>query len=201
MFDLKSKRLLKLIFLLVSQAALLCSCASSEINDEYYREQMYLTTDASLARARAQKNENEYVQTEKLKDKSKSIKVENKIDIQQKIETKKESANAKLTQHIMVQDETLWFLATLYYGNGAQYKKIISANHLSENEIGPGAVLNIPNPKFTNKMSGFKSRYVKLNKIRLAALKTKKGSQNIASRNIGLDRQIKKRVPADAIQD
>ena len=47
--------------------------------------------------------------------------------------------------HTVQQGDTLWGIAKKYYGNGAQYPKIASANNIANpNVISVGQVLSIP---------------------------------------------------------
>lgn len=176
MFLFNFKRTKNLVYLLIIQAGLLTSCANTEV-DEYYREQMYKMTDAARSRA---KNEQEQIL-----EKSDAITpVKNETPALNKLNEDKKT-DSKKTLHTMTKDETLWFLATVYYGNGSQYKKILSANHLTNVEVDPGTVLNIPNPKFKPSMLNFTARYKKLYKIRQLSLNSKKSSPKIASTKFG----------------
>lgn len=48
-------------------------------------------------------------------------------------------------EHIVQDNETPWTIAAKYYGNGAEYQKILDANGLKEGDnIRPGDVLKIP---------------------------------------------------------
>lgn len=49
------------------------------------------------------------------------------------------------TEYTVQQGETPWSMAQKFYGNGAEYTKILEANGLQEGEnIKPGDVLKIP---------------------------------------------------------
>lgn len=75
------------------------------------------------------------------------------IAVQIKEETVKQEATTSLDNpavtenktHTVVKGDTLWGIAKKYYGNGAQYPKIASANGVSNpNLIKPGQVFTIP---------------------------------------------------------
>jgi nucleoid-associated protein YgaU len=47
--------------------------------------------------------------------------------------------------YTVAKGDTLWKIAEKHYGNGAQYKKIVAANNIAdENKIHPGEVFVIP---------------------------------------------------------
>lgn len=84
-------------------------------------------------------------------------------------------------QHTFKSDETLWFLAQLYYGDGFRYREIIAANHLkNENDVRPGQVLEIPNVVHSSNDMGWQARYMELYGQRSQALlKKNKNSSHI----------------------
>ncbi len=69
--------------------------------------------------------------------------------------------------HKVTGDETLWFIAQVYYKKGENYKKIMAANGLKTPEsVKQGAMLVIPNPLFSNHAKDFQARYDFIHKIR-----------------------------------
>ena len=73
----------------------------------------------------------------------------------------KVSANpVKVIEHTVVKEETAWFLASVYFGHGEDYKKILATNHLEKPEqIKVGMVLKIEEPKFQPESENFKKHY------------------------------------------
>jgi len=82
-------------------------------------------------------------------------------------------ANSKsVVTHVVTQDETGWFLATVYYGRGQDFHQILQANHLKDpKEIHKGMELKIPNAKYYRGQEGFAARYADAWKKRALALK------------------------------
>ena len=80
----------------------------------------------------------------------------------------------KKHQHEFKEGDTLWFLSQIYYGDGAQYTRILEANQLkSAGAVRDGQKLVIPGALFTPEQPGFD--------IRLAHLREKR-AQNLAKR-------------------
>ncbi len=81
--------------------------------------------------------------------------------------------------HKVAQNETVWFLAQVYYGDGHKFTEIVFANHMKKAEdLVVGEEVVVPLPKFSNKDAGFKARYEKMFAARAAiqiAGKVKKG--------------------------
>lgn len=74
-------------------------------------------------------------------------KKKDKKDSEEKKDTKdkKESSAAGTKEHTVQENETPWTIAAKYYGNGAEYNKILEANGLKEGDnIRPGTKLKIP---------------------------------------------------------
>ncbi len=80
----------------------------------------------------------------------------------------------KKYQHEFKEGDTLWFLSQIYYGDGAQYTRILEANQLkSAGAVRDGQRLVIPGALFTPEQPGFN--------IRVAHLRQKR-AQNLAKR-------------------
>lgn len=85
-----------------------------------------------------------------------------------------EANQVRMIRHIVLEDETAWFLAELYYGNGKQYPKILRENGLQRaDEVGPGQVLKIKYPKFDPEDIRFDERVKRLKAKRLQAMGSK----------------------------
>ena len=62
--------------------------------------------------------------------------------------------------HKVEKGETVWFLAELYYGEGAKYQEILKSNNLKRPEdLKVGLEVVLPLPKYSNKAADFKDRY------------------------------------------
>jgi hypothetical protein len=73
--------------------------------------------------------------------------------------------------HQVLEDETAWFLASVYYGHGDQYTKLLDANHLSRPEdMKEGMEIRIEAPRFSEHQADFKQRYTRLWEARQKAL-------------------------------
>lgn len=82
-----------------------------------------------------------------------------------------------VVKHIVLEDETAWFLAHVYYGSGKQYPKLLAANKLSRpEEIKEGMEIQIESPKYFKEQSDFSKRYADLWQVRQKALGLKNGS-------------------------
>ncbi len=56
--------------------------------------------------------------------------------------------------------ETPWFLAQVYYGNGAEFSKLLKTNHMTRpEEMREGIEIQIENPKFQESDPQFQKRY------------------------------------------
>ena len=76
-----------------------------------------------------------------------------------------------LVFHEIRNDETLWFLAEVYYGNGKLYPKIADANMLDESsKLFKGRRLLIPEPVFSPDSSDFEQRFAMLQRRRAQKL-------------------------------
>jgi hypothetical protein len=81
------------------------------------------------------------------------------------------SQTPHVVTHVVLEDETAWFIASVYYGNGAQYPKLLASNHLTRpEEMKEGLEIRIENPKFFKEQSDFSARYAKLWEGRQKAL-------------------------------
>ncbi|MEZ0392620.1 MAG: LysM peptidoglycan-binding domain-containing protein [Pseudobdellovibrionaceae bacterium] len=81
------------------------------------------------------------------------------------------STQAKVVKHVVLEDETAWFIAQVYYGNGTQFTKLLSANKLSRPEdMKEGMEILIEDPKFSQEQNQFAERYTKLWAARQKAL-------------------------------
>lgn len=58
--------------------------------------------------------------------------------------TKKSKKNTKAKTYTVKRGDTLWNIAKKYYGSGAKYTKIVSANKLKSNSVKVGQKLKIP---------------------------------------------------------
>ena len=82
-----------------------------------------------------------------------------------------------VVKHVVLEDETAWFLASVYYGNGAQYPKLLTSNHLSRpEEIKEGMEIQIEEPRFFKQQENFSVRYNELWEKRQKALGLQSGS-------------------------
>ena len=78
--------------------------------------------------------------------------------------------------------ETLWFIAQVYYGNGYDYAKIMTANHLlSPDSVVAGQEVSIPDPQWVETMPKFAAHYAELASQREVALEKQRVSRGIAS--------------------
>lgn len=91
-------------------------------------------------------------------------------------------ATASAIEHRVMERETLWFLASLYYGKASEYKKIMESNHFQHPEdMKEGMQIQIHGPKYTPNKRTFAERYTDLwNKRELALISMK---TNVASRS------------------
>jgi len=88
------------------------------------------------------------------------------------------SAQAKVVTHLVLEDETAWFLAHVYYGSGPQFTKLLSANQLTRAEdMKTGMEIRIEDPKFSKDQTQFNERYNKLWAQRQKALGLTKGNE------------------------
>jgi hypothetical protein len=82
-----------------------------------------------------------------------------------------------LIKHTVLEDETAWFLASVYYGNGSMFPKLLESNQLTRAEdMKVGMEISIEDPKFHREQAGFASRYAKLWEGRQKALGLNSGS-------------------------
>ncbi len=80
------------------------------------------------------------------------------------------SAETVLT-HAVTEGETALFLATVYYGKGHEYTKLLKANGVKRPEdIIEGMTIRIENPKFSKGSPEFADRYDRLWEKRQKAL-------------------------------
>jgi hypothetical protein len=80
-------------------------------------------------------------------------------------------ASPNESKHVFKADETLWFLAQVYYGSGLKYVDIIKANKLkNESAVAVGQELVIPHPKYPSEDHNWQERYEQLYKKRAQAL-------------------------------
>lgn len=78
--------------------------------------------------------------------------------------------------HKVLEDETPWFIASVYYGSGALYTKLLTANGLDRAEqIKEGMEIRIEDPKYHQAQTSFTFRYAKLWEGRQKALGLRKG--------------------------
>lgn len=88
------------------------------------------------------------------------------------------SAFAKTVTHVVLEDETAWFLAHVYYGSGKQFTKLLSSNGLSRAEdMKTGMQIKIDEPKYSKDHPEFTDRYNKLWAARQKALGLTKGEE------------------------
>lgn len=79
-------------------------------------------------------------------------------------------------EHPLKQDESLWFLAKLYFGNGKLFEKILRDNELqSVADLKKNQILKIINPKFPPGSPDFKERYENLYNQRELSLANARG--------------------------
>lgn len=79
-----------------------------------------------------------------------------------------------LVFHEIRSDETLWFLAEVYYGRGDFYEKIMAANHVkADTKLEKGQRVLIPAPIFHPGSKEFEERFEKMKKARDAKLAKK----------------------------
>ncbi len=73
--------------------------------------------------------------------------------------------------HVVQEDETAWFLASVYYGKGQEFTKILKSNNLVRPEdVKVGMEIQIQSPKFFKEQADFATRYAKLWEARQKAL-------------------------------
>lgn len=83
----------------------------------------------------------------------------------------------KVVNHVVVEDETAWFLAQVYYGSGLEFPRLLTSNQLSRpSELKQGMKIRIKNPVYFKQQSQFASRYIRLWEQRQKALGLKAGS-------------------------
>ncbi len=81
------------------------------------------------------------------------------------------TASDRTVTHVVTEDETAWFLATLYYGQGNEFQKLLAANGLKRpGDLREGMELRILNPKYSKRNPGFAQRYADLWEKRQKAL-------------------------------
>jgi len=77
----------------------------------------------------------------------------------------------KPVTHEFTDDETLWFVAQLYYIKGENYKKIMAANGIKDpNSVKKGTMLVIPDPVHNPHHKDLSARYKMLHEIRTEKL-------------------------------
>lgn len=80
-------------------------------------------------------------------------------------------------KHLVSKDETAWFLASVYYGQGQRFEDILKANGFKDaNEIREGKEILIPSPQYHKGQNDFARRYADTWEKREAALKEKNKS-------------------------
>jgi hypothetical protein len=80
-------------------------------------------------------------------------------------------ASPNESKHVFKADETLWFLAQVYYGSGLKYVDIVKANKLkNESAVAVEQELVIPHPKYPSEDHNWQERYDQLYKKRAQAL-------------------------------
>jgi hypothetical protein len=73
--------------------------------------------------------------------------------------------------HVVLEDETAWFIASVYYGHGSQFPKLLASNHLTRpEEMKEGMEIRIEEPKYFKEQADFSARYAKLWETRQKAL-------------------------------
>lgn len=78
--------------------------------------------------------------------------------------------------HKIGKDETAWFLSQVFYGKGADYKKILEANNMkSPDELVTGKEIRIRNPLHHPEQKNFTDRYTQLWEKREKVLEQKRG--------------------------
>lgn len=88
------------------------------------------------------------------------------------------TAAAKTIRHVVLEDETAWFLAHVYYGSGKLFTKLLSANHLTRAEdMKVGMEIQIEDPRFSKDQPRFNERYNHLWAARQKALGLTKGKE------------------------
>lgn len=78
--------------------------------------------------------------------------------------------------HTVTKDETVWFLASVYYAKGEKFPEILKANKLDHpDDIREGMKIQIPEPRFhpevVHNKETFAERYARLWEKRAKALK------------------------------
>jgi hypothetical protein len=102
-----------------------------------------------------------------------------------------------LVFHEIRDDETLWFLAQVYYGDGNQYHKIADANMVDGKvKFTKGRRLLIPDPVYNPDASDFEKRFVALRRIRSAKLAQK---MNRLATNVVLGAKTPKMKEIDSV--
>lgn len=87
-------------------------------------------------------------------------------------------AGSLTIEHVVGEDETAWFLAQLYYGQGAQYPKLLKSNGLQRAEdLKPGLEIRVENAVYHKNQPDFARRYSRLWEQRQKALGLKVGSK------------------------
>ncbi len=82
-----------------------------------------------------------------------------------------------IVKHTVLEDETAWFLASVYYGSGSLFTKLLESNQLTRAEdMKVGMEISIEDPKFHQEQAGFANRYAKLWEGRQKALGLNNGS-------------------------
>jgi len=77
----------------------------------------------------------------------------------------------KPVTHEFTGDETLWFVAQLYYIKGENYKKIMAANGIQDpHSVKKGTMLVIPDPVHNPHQKDLSARYKMLHEIRTEKL-------------------------------
>jgi hypothetical protein len=85
--------------------------------------------------------------------------------------------SAHVVTHVVQEDETAWFLASVYYGNGNAYTKILETNKLVRPEdVKVGMSIQIQDPKYFKEQIDFSNRYAKLWEVRQKALGLQTGT-------------------------
>jgi hypothetical protein len=86
--------------------------------------------------------------------------------------------------HVVKDNETVWFIAEIYYGKGLDFEKILSANNMkSSTELKTGEKIVVPEPRYLPDHTGFKQRYESLAKARERKL-AEKGSTSMTGKEI-----------------
>jgi hypothetical protein len=98
----------------------------------------------------------------------------------------------KIITHKVVEAETPWFLAQVYYGSGAQYTKLLKSNGWTRpEEMKEGMEIRIEDPKHFNTQANFSNRYSNLWEKRAKALGLKVDNRLPASKVVIPTQQIR----------